>query len=132
MPGRDESGATIKPYVLDVDIPAYRAVVVGSAEDHCTLPGGANADDFLGYTLQDGLAGETRPIHLSGGIALATAGGAIAVGKKVNIAGATGKVAAAAPAQGVNNHIVGRALRAAAADGDVIPVLPIHETMQGA
>jgi hypothetical protein len=131
MPGRDLSGALIKPMKLTADTGAYLAVVAGADEDTVALPGGAAAAKFKGFTMEAGLAGEVHPIHMNGGIAYATASAAIADGDLCDIAGASGKIRTAAPAGAANTNIICKALRAAAADGDVIPVLPLHGSMQG-
>jgi hypothetical protein len=213
MPGQDTSTGVLKTHIYDAAIGAYRAVVVsGSAEDHITLPAGANAAGFRGFTLIGGDPNEQWAIHMAGGIANAVAGAAFADGDLLMIGDNTGKVVKAttpavtqldaalvpashlatltktpvallavkvntaaggqptgsykilpkgsAPGSGecaldANNkvafnatnavtsvdveylivatptNIVARALRAATADGDVIPVLPLHQTLQG-
>jgi predicted protein tyrosine phosphatase len=132
MPGQDTTHATIKSYKYTGGaIGAFLAVIAGANEDECQLPGGADVAGFLGFTMEAGGAGEWHPLHMLGGVAKATASAAIALGAKCSIAGASGKIKAAAPAAGVNSHVVCVALRAAAADGDVIPVLIAPSVMQG-
>jgi len=131
MPGWDTKDALIKTVTFEAAVSAHAACVWGGAEDRVTLPAAANADDFAGFSVYDQAAGSQGPLHMAAGVAKARAGGAIGLGKKCNIAGNTGKIAQAAPAAGANAHVVCRALRAASADGDVIPVLVIPETMQG-
>lgn len=92
-------------------ITQYRATTAGGA----VAPVGGNA---LGFSMTDAATGDRVPVA-AGGTAVATAGGAIALGAAVEV-GATGKVVTRSA--GVT---VGRALTAAAADGDQIEVLVI-------
>ena len=211
MPGQDLTTALIKTHKYEDTIEAYRAVVAGTAEDTAALPGAANAAGFLGFTLYAGTGGDdAMPIHMTGGIAKATAKSAFSAGALLRIADTTGKVEAvsaptltqidsalvpsshqatltktavaliavkvnaatgatgpydilpkgATPAAGqcalnssnkvvfyatdavtsvdveyfiaaTPSYVVAKALRAAAADGDIVPVLPLHQTSQG-
>ena len=76
------------------------------------------AGNALGFTQYDSASG-ARASVVAGGTAIATAGGAIAAGAAVEV-GTAGKVVT--KSAGVT---IGRALTAAAADGDQIEVLVI-------
>lgn len=77
------------------------------------------AGNALGFASTDAATGERVPV-VAGGTAIATAGAAIALGAAVEV-GTAGKVVTRSA--GVT---VGRALNAAAADGDQIEVLVIN------
>ncbi len=129
--GQDIYGATVKPFILDVDVTKFSALVVGSDADHVALPAGANDEKFVGYALEDGKAGDTIAVHMNGGGAFARAAAAINPGKLLQIADNTGRVQEAAPAAGANAFLCGKAMGAAANAGDVIPVIPVHGVKQG-
>jgi len=77
------------------------------------------AGNAVGFTQTTADSGDRVPVT-AGGTAIATAAGAVAVGEAVEVVGVVGKVdtlAAGVP--------IGRALTAAAADGDLIEVLVI-------
>ena len=63
------------------------------------------------------------------GIGEAACGAAVTRGQKLTC-DATGKVIPAAPAAGVNAHIIGVAIKSGAS-GDVIPVMIEQSVMQG-
>lgn len=132
MPNRNQVGATMIPMVADVALTMGTAVVMtAGTEDHVTTPAAANDQNFFGYAVNDCQAGEVVSIHVSGGIAYARASAAITLGKYVQIADATGAVVTATPAAGSNSFVTGKALRAALAAGDLIPVIPLNTVMQG-
>lgn len=100
------------------------------SSDGVVIHATAATDLLVGVAAEIGAAsGEPIDVHMTG-IALVEAGGVIARGAKVT-AGAAGVAVAAAPAQGVNNQILGIA-QVTAASGDIIPVLLAPSTMQGA
>lgn len=77
------------------------------------------AGNALGFTLADVASGQRASV-VAGGTAIATAGAAIAAGAAVEV-GSLGKVVTRSA--GVT---IGRALTAAAADGDQIEILIIN------
>jgi hypothetical protein len=105
-------------------------LIVKFSADYTVVVAGAATDLLIGVTTEIDAASGERVDVIHGGIADVKAGGTIARGALVT-ADAAGKAVAAAPAQGVNNHVLGRAL-IAAADGDIIPVLLAPGIMQGA
>lgn len=89
-------------------------LVVGGAGT--VAPTSASTAAWLGVAAFDAASGADVGVE-SGGVQRLTAGGVVAVGAML-VAGAAGKVVASAtPADG---HLVGIALTAAAADGDII------------
>lgn len=90
----------------------YRAVTAAGAHP-------SDAANAVGFTQTGGAIGDRVPVT-AGGTAIATAGAAIALGAAVEVDGTAGKVIT--KSAGVT---VGRALQAAAADGDLIEVLVI-------
>ena len=122
---------TILRKLLDVAIAPAIVVVKGVAANSVKLPTAADVT-FMGVTLENGAIAELRDIAIDGGIVACTAGAAIAEGDLVSIHGTTGKIKTAAPATGANSFIVGVAMQAAAADGDIIGVLLARAVMQGA
>ena len=102
-------------------IPAYSIVKQGADSDHI-VAAAAVSDLFIGVTMElDAALGDRADVQM-GGIAYVVAGAAIPYGTPVT-SNATGQAVAAAPAAGVNNTVVGRALESASAAGDVIRVL---------
>jgi len=131
MPAYNKDGATIVTMRATVALTRGQVVILDAATDgNVTLPGGANAQKTFGYSLNDLQAGELGPIHVSGGLAPAIAGGAIALGDLLQTGATPGQVTTAAPAAGSNSYLCGKAARAAAA-GDIFPVVPMHATLQG-
>lgn len=115
---------------LEADIGPFLVVVKGTAADSAALPAAADAN-FIGVTMENGLSGERRPIAVAGGIVKCTAQAAITEGAWVSIQGVTGKIKAAAPSAGSNSYVLGKAMQAAAADGDIIGVLLCPAILQG-
>ena len=117
-----------KNYTAGAAINAFR-IVKFSAPD--TLILAAAATDFL-----IGINSEVAPVTgercdaALQGIAFCEAGAAIAVGAMVT-SDAVGRGVTAAPGAGVNNRVIGIALEAATAAGDVIRVLLEPGVMQG-
>lgn len=110
-------------------ISKYRVAILDTAsEGGVKLPSGASSvEKIAGVADADVEAGKTGNFVFSG-IAYCDANAAISLGDVVVIAATTGRImskAAGATAQGL--AIVGVALRAAGAQGDIIPVfLQIH------
>lgn len=115
---------------LEADIGPFLVVVEGAADGGAALPAAADVN-FLGVTLEDGKSGEYRPIAIDGGVVKVMAAAAIARGAWVSINAATGRIKTAAPGAGTNTYVLGKALEAAAANGDVIGVLFAPGLMQG-
>jgi hypothetical protein len=116
------SDAVIVQKKLDVDIGPGLAVVEGATGDSVALPGGADVK-FLGISIEDGKAGEYRPILIGGGaIVKVQAAAAITRGADVSVNGVTGTFKIAAPGAGVNSYLAGDAAEAAANAGDFIGV----------
>jgi hypothetical protein len=81
---------------------------------------GANATDWLGVVGYDGVSGDLRPVF-RGSVQRLTASAAIAAGAKVKCA-AAGKIVTHVSGTDAPERLVGTALEAATADGDVIAV----------
>ena len=125
MPERN-SGITISGTNNEASstISQYRVAVLDTtAEDGIKLPAGANAGNIVGVAHSDIAAGETGSLTVTG-IEYVAVSEAVSIGDELVVADNTGKVkpkAAGATAQGLG--IVGRALRAATADGDRVPCM---------
>lgn len=115
---------------LEAAIGPYLVVIAGAAAGGVRLPLAADAQ-WLGVTMEDGAINEYRSIAVMGGIVPITASAAIAEGAFVSIAGVSGQIKTAAPAAGSNSFIVGKAMEAAGAAGDVIGVLLCPCVLQG-
>lgn len=113
------AGGAISPFRL-LKFSAAETVVLAAA-----------ATDFIiGVSNEVGAAsGERQDVVLSG-IAFAEASAAIALGALLT-SDASGRVVTAAPAAGTNNRIIGNAMEAAAATGDVIRILVKPGSFQG-
>jgi hypothetical protein len=118
-----------KNYVAEVAIPAYRIVKPGTADDRIALAT-SSLDASIGTSTDIGAAiGERCDVQLCE-IAYIEAGAAIARGALVT-SDATGRGITAAPAVGVNVAVVGRAMEAATAAGDIINVMQSLGQIQG-
>lgn len=109
-----------KAYIADTDIGPYLIVKAGSVDGNVALST-AVTDKLLG--INDSVqvaAGQTADI-IHEGSANCTAGGTIAAGDWLT-ADSSSRAVTAAPASGVNNQIIGKALISAVV-GDVFPVL---------
>jgi hypothetical protein len=99
-------------------------VMVGSDQDHFKVPT-ATTDVILGVCLDSPEAAEEnctiQLLGCAGRTVLMVAGAAISAGALVCCNGTDGKVKTAV----ATNYVVGRALYAAGADGDVIEVEPM-------
>ena len=117
-----------KNYTAGAVIPAYRIVRLSSAST-CVLA--ANSGD-----LSIGICGEVSPLAgerfdaVLSGIAYVEAGGAFALGARLT-SDAQGRGIIAAPSAGSNMQIIGMALEASLASGDIVPVLISQSVMQG-
>lgn len=119
-----------KSYLSGAAINPYRIVKMGADDDH-VIQGAAVGDVLIGVIDQPlaASAAEDRVDVTHAGIADVEAGGAVTRGDYVTT-DATGQGVAAAPGAGVNNGVVGIALRSAAA-GDIFPVLLSPGRIQG-
>lgn len=114
-------------------IAAYTIVKFGS-DDLTVSPAAAATDSLLGVANELGLsaadvaAGATLDVIVAG-VAEIAAGASITRGALVT-SDANGKAVAAAPSAGVNNRILGIALKSAAS-GDIIPVFLSPGSTQG-
>lgn len=129
MPGLDHKNATIKPFSVETAITRYRAVKNGTVTG-AVIPVTAATDLVVGFAIEDGIAGENRGIAMEGGHIYGEAGAAITAQADLMI-DAVGRVIAWTAAAGTNVALVGRALEAAGAAGDVIPMLYIRGSKQG-
>lgn len=123
-------GTTTLPKRLEANVGPFLVVVEGTNVDGAALPGAADVN-FLGVTLEDGISGEIRNIAIDGGIVPVTASAAIARGAWVSVANTSGQIKTAAPTTGGNTYVLGKAMDAATAAGDVIGVLLVPGLMQG-
>lgn len=107
----------------------YRIVKFGAADGE-VVEATDVADDIVGVSCQPGTAAQGQRVDIVlDGIAEAIAGGVITRGAPVTTNGA-GAAVAAAPAAGVNNNIVGRAM-VTTASGDIFTVLLKQGRIQG-
>jgi hypothetical protein len=123
-----------KAYTAAGTIDQY-TIVKFDASDTTVVEAGAATDLLLGVAYIPGVSGTQKvsgdrlEIVLSG-VAEVKAGGTITRGALLT-SDASGQAVAAAPATGVNNQVIGRAL-ASAVSGDVFPVLIAQQQIQGA
>ena len=103
-------------------VTANKVVVQGTNAYECKLPTAANAGSILGVTAEAQSTQNKQVRVQTAGVARITAADAISVGDPVNIHGTTGKVKTVNEATGTLVNVVGQALTAASADGDVIEV----------
>lgn len=104
--------------LLTIGVPA----AVALSQFQAVTAGGAIASaagNAVGFTQTSGNVGDRVPTTALG-TAIATAAGPIAVGALLEVTGSAGKLTTKSSGVGV-----ARALQAAAADGDLIEVLPI-------
>lgn len=130
MPGANQSGVT--PIVLRAKVAITRGclVRVTANEDECDLPGATNDAAVIGFAYNDAAIGELVTVIAVGGIAIAQAGGTIAIGDYVGSTGTAGLCAKVVLTTS-NQYVSGKALRAAAS-GDLFPVLALNFIAQGA
>lgn len=118
----------IKSYKAEAAVEGNRIVKVGAA-DNQVLKGAAVGDALIGVSENlDTPINENCDVVLVG-VADVRCGGAVARGDWLT-SDANGKAVAAAPAAGVNNNVVGRALASGVLD-DIIPVLLAQNRIQG-
>ena len=112
-----------KSLLSDAAMATYLAVIHGSDENHCALPGAANVY-AIGITQAKTTAAEQEVEVMKKGIAKATAAAAITVGSPVKVHGTTGKLTGATLVAGGSTavYVVGHATTAATTDGDIFHV----------
>lgn len=119
-----------KNYEAGAVIAKHRIVKFGADDDH-VIQSAAATDDHIGVSDELGAtAAEKRVDVHHAGIVTVEYGGTVTRGGPLT-ADADGKAVAAAPATGVNNPIIGRALVSAVA-GDLGPMLIAPSVTQGA
>ena len=107
-----------------------RTIVKHGAVDGTVVPATAATDLIIGVSEQiDSAIGQSCDVILQG-IADIAAGAAFARGARLTT-DATSRAIIAAPAAGSNVQILGIALAAATAAGDIVPVLVSQSVMQG-
>jgi hypothetical protein len=117
-----------KNWTAGAAITAYTIVKFSAAET--VVAAAAATDSLVGVTNEVAPAIAERCDVIVEGIAFVTAGAACALGALMT-SDASGRAVAAAPAAGVNNRVLGTALDAATAAGDVIRVLLQQGSIQG-
>lgn len=119
----------ILPFTAEGAIAAYSIVKQGAA-DYGVLQAGAVSDALLGVTTEIAAAsGERCDVIACCGTAYVKLGGAVTRGGYITT-DAAGLGVTAAPAAGVNNEVVGRALQSGVAD-DVIEITICPCRIQG-
>ncbi len=117
-----------KNQVAGADIIKYRILKHSAAET--VIQAAAATDGLIGVCNEVApLSGQRCDVILMG-IADIEAGAAITVDAPIT-SDSVGRAVTAAPAAGTNNRVIGFALEAASAAGDVIRVLIAPHTMQG-
>lgn len=119
-----------KAYLAGAAVNPFRLCKFGADDDH-VIQAAAVGDAIIGVIDQPRAASvaEDRVDVMTHGIADVLLGGTVTRGGLVTT-DATGQGVAAAPAAGVNNSVVGRALRSGVT-GDIIPVLIAVGQVQG-
>lgn len=118
----------LKSFTAGAAITAFRLVKLSAAET--VIPSAAATDLFIGVANEVAAASGERQDVVLDGIAFVEAGAAVALGAYVG-SDASGRGIPAAPGAGVNHRILGLALEAAGAAGDVIRVLICPGSFQG-
>lgn len=119
--GSQLSSASKLSFRAENAVTKYAAVIAGTAGDQVDMPGAAN-DEPVGLTTEAADAGASVEVVFHG-VAVGIASAAIARGAMVAIAGTSGKLVAITPGTTTADaRVVGRAMVAAAADGDQITV----------
>jgi hypothetical protein len=129
MPGIDHRNTTLKAYTLESALLKGRACKTGTVTGAVTAITGA-ADVVKGFAIDDGAIGENRAIAEDGGHIMVEAGAAFSADVDLMI-DAVGRVVLWAGGAGTNVLRVGKALEAATAAGDYVPMLLAVTTKQG-
>lgn len=119
-----------KAYLAGATLNPYRLVKFGADDDH-VIQTAAVGDAIFGVIDIPGsaAAAEDRVDVMTHGIADVILGGTVTRGGLITT-DATGQGVAAAPAAGVNNSVIGRAMISGVV-GDIIPVLIATGQVQG-
>lgn len=117
-----------KAYKAEAAINAYRIVKPGANDDQVLQATGVG-DALSGVSNEVGAAINERQDVIHGGIGEVACGGAVTRGDFLT-SDANGKAVAAAPAAGVNNNVIGRALQSGVLD-DVIRFIVAPGRIQG-
>lgn len=117
-----------KAFTAGGAVAPYRIVKFSGAET--VVQSAAAADAHVGVNSDLTVASGERIEVMTHGIANVEAGAAITIGALVT-ADAQGRAVAAAPASGVNNRVIGVAMEAASAAGDIIRILLSQGSVQG-
>lgn len=111
-------------------IGAGLAVIKGTAEYQCKLPGGANVRAIGVTALAVDAAAKSLPVVMLGET-VAVADAAIAIDDYVMVNAATGKLAPIGAVAGTNYHVVGIARSAAGAQNDEFVLFVCPSRAQG-
>lgn len=117
-----------KNFKAEAAVTKYRIVKLGAGDEQ-VLQGAAATDALVGVSHTITAAIDERIDVVVAGIADVELGGTVTRGGFVS-SDATGRGVAPAPAAGVNNAVIGRAL-ASGVIGDIIPVLVSPSQIQG-
>jgi hypothetical protein len=120
----------MRSYKADAVIGAGVAVIAGAAINSVALPGGANVAP-LGVTAAAAANIGDPILVVEAGECTAIADAAINRNDYVMINAATGQLAPIGAVAGTNYHVVGKALEAAAAQGDEFLLLVFPSRAQG-
>ncbi len=118
----------LKSFSAGAAITAFRLVKLSAAET--VIQSAAAADSSIGVANEVAAASGERQDVVLAGIAFVEAGAAVSLGALV-MSDASGRGIAATAAAGSNVRVIGTALDAATAAGDVIRVLLSPGSMQG-
>lgn len=118
----------LKSFTAGAAIAAFRLVKLSAAET--VVPAAAAADASIGVANEVAAASGERQDVVMAGIAFVEAGAAVALGALV-MSDASGRGITATAAAGTNVRVIGTALDAASAAGDVIRVLLSLGSFQG-
>ena len=118
----------IKNLTAGAAISPFRIVKFSAAET--VIQAAAATDSLIGVANEVGAASGERQDVILEGIAFIEASAAIALGALVT-SDASGRAVTAAPAAGTNNRIIGIAMEAATATGDIVRVLLTPGSFQG-
>jgi hypothetical protein len=129
MPGVDHKETVIKAYTLESALLKGRACKTGSVTGAVTAITGAS-DIVKGFAIDDGAIGENRAIAENGGHILVEAGAAFSADVDLMI-DSVGRVVLWAASAGANVLCMGKALEAATAAGDYVPMHYTRFTKQG-
>lgn len=122
------NASSIKNYIAEAAINPYRICKIGSADGQVLQATGVN-DALVGVSTDVGGALGERQDVIHVGIADLQLGGTVTRGDWITSDG-NGQGVSAAPAAGVNNNVIGRAL-ISGVSGDIVPVLLSPNRIQG-